>query len=59
MILEKYLNTLEYPKILAKLAEYARFSASQDLALHLSYLPIAIIVYFIIILPYEECKHFC
>jgi len=29
---EKALTTLEYPKIIARLAEYADFSASADLA---------------------------
>ncbi|MBN1220575.1 MAG: endonuclease MutS2 [Anaerolineae bacterium] len=32
---QKHLNTLEYPKILEKLAQYTMFSASRDLALAL------------------------
>ena len=35
MMLEKYLNTLEYPKVLNLLAEHTRFSASRDLATNL------------------------
>ncbi|MEM7033113.1 MAG: endonuclease MutS2 [Chloroflexota bacterium] len=31
-MIQKYLNTLEYPKVLARLATYARFSASKALA---------------------------
>jgi DNA mismatch repair protein MutS2 len=38
-MLEKYLHTLEYPKILQRLAKYAMFSASKDLAADLKPTP--------------------